>query len=147
MHRPIDTLTAFHMGKAAGMLPAPIRYAIRQVLDQEHRKETLLRLSNARQSRSSKLDADNGEDHGEDKENAHPTGKHRRAAPSISGVKRDFFGRIINDARPVSAGGKADVEETMALKDEKPRVWVSFNEGYSNAVRKPLTLTELLDSF
>ena len=27
------------------------------------------------------------------------------------------------------------------------RIWVSFNEGYSNAVRKPITLAELLASF
>jgi chromosome transmission fidelity protein 18 len=24
------------------------------------------------------------------------------------------------------------------------RIWVSFNEGYSNAVRKPITVDELL---
>jgi chromosome transmission fidelity protein 18 len=147
MHRPIDTLTAFHMGKSAGMLPAPIRYAVRQVLDQEHRKETLLRLSNARQARSAKLDVDNSEDHSVDKENADPLGKHRRAAPCISGVKRDFFGRTINDSRPVSAGGKGNSEDVSAAKDEESRVWISFHEGYSNAVRKPLTLRELLESF
>ena len=27
------------------------------------------------------------------------------------------------------------------------RIWISFNEGYSNAVRKPITLAELLASF
>lgn len=135
------------MGKSAGTLPAPIRYAVRQVLDQEHRKDTLLRQAHARQARSTKLDGETGEDHAKDKENAHPHAKHSRAAPSISGVKRDFFGRIIDDARPVSAGGMAKLESQTALKDEEPRVWISFHEGYSNAVRKPLTLKELLESF
>ena len=146
-YRPIDTLTAFHMGKQTGTLPAPVRYAIRQVLDQEHRKEKLLRLSNARQARSAKLDTDNGESVIEDKENADPRGKHRRAAPSLSGAKRDFFGRIINDVRPVSAGGKSIPESMTASVGVEPRVWISFHEGYSNAVRKPLTLKELLESF
>jgi chromosome transmission fidelity protein 18 len=147
IRRPIDTLTAFYLGRSVGAVPGPVRYAVRQVLDQEHRKETLLRLSNARQARSTTLDAGNGADHLEDKENTDPHGKHRRAAPSISSVKRDFFGRIINDARPVSAGGKANAVDRTASKDEEPRVWISFHEGYSNAVRKPLTLKELLESF
>lgn len=71
--------------------------------------------------------------------------KHTRAAPILSGVKRDFFGRVINDIRPVSAGGLAKPEE--ATKVDEPRVWVSFREGYSNAVRRPVTLRELLESF
>ena len=147
MHRPIDTLTAFYVGKSVGTLPAPIRYAVRQVLDQEHRKETLLRLSNAREARSAKLDPGNGGGHDADKESTHVSGKHRGAAPSLNVVKRDFFGRIIPNTRPVSIEGKSNAEDTTPSKDDKPRVWVSFNEGYSNAVRKPLTLKELLDSF
>ena len=148
MHRPIDTLTDFHMAKSTGTVPAPVRYAVRQVLDQEHRKETLLRLAHARQARSAKLDTDNGEDYREDKENRHAPGKHTKAAPSTnSGVKRDFFGRIINHVRPVSAGDKSHAEDRAVSKDEEPRVWISFHEGYSNAVRKPLTLKELLESF
>jgi chromosome transmission fidelity protein 18 len=146
-HRPIDTLTAFHMAKSTGTAPAPVRYAVRQVLDQEHRKETLLRLANARQARSAKLDTDNGEVHTEDKENRHPNGKYRKAAPSMNAVKRDFFGRIINEVRPVSAGGKSNAEDKTASTDEESRVWISFHEGYSNAVRKPLTLKELLENF
>src|SRR3954447_5439993 len=145
--RPIDTLTTFHMGKQTGTLSAPVRYAIRQVLDQEHRKEKLLRRSNARQARSAKLDTDNGELVTEDKENADPRGKHTRAAPRLSGAKRDFFGRIINDVRPISVGGKSIPESMTASVDMEPRVWISFHEGYSNAVRKPLTLKELLESF
>src|SRR5256885_12005024 len=133
------------MGKSTGTGPAPTRYAVRQVLDQEHRKETLLRLSNARKARSTTLGLVSGEEHAEDKENAYQNGTQRRAAPAGNGVKRDFFGRITNNPRPVSAVVKADAEEEMTSKDERPRVWVSFNEGYSNAVRKPLTLKELLD--
>src|SRR5436305_13303140 len=101
-YRPIDTLTTFHMGKQTGTLPAPVRYAVRQVLDQEHRKEKLLRLSNARQARSATLDTDNREPVTEDKEHADPRGTQRIAARSLNGAKRDFFGRLINDVRPVS---------------------------------------------
>lgn len=65
----------------------------------------------------------------------------------MNAVKRDFFGRIINEVRPVSAGGKSNAEDKAVSKDEEPRVWISFHEGYSNAVRKPLTLKELLENF
>lgn len=133
-------MTNFHMGKTSGITPAPVRYAIRQVLDQELRKETLLRLSNARQARSIKLDHDGMDEHAE----ALPSEKHRRAAPLLSGGKRDFFGRVINEVRPTSTSG---AEEDKSQKEEEPKVWVSFREGYSNAVKRPLTLKELLETF
>lgn len=86
---------------------------------------------------------DSGPD--EDKENSSILTK---AAESIlkDAGKRDFFGRIINDARPTSAGkNPASVQATR--KEDDGRVWVSFHEGFSNAVRKPITLKELIDSF
>ena len=137
-NRPIDTLTTYHVDKVSGTVPAPVRYAVRQVLDQEYQKEKILRASNARQARAGKSDAQ------EDAEEAavvHPLEKVRPA----SGVKRDFFGRVIKDARTPSAGTSS--ENNPGPFVDAPRVWVHFSEGYSNAVRKPLTLKELLDSF
>lgn len=68
-------------------------------------------------------------------------------------VIKDFFGRVINDKKKdVAAGDKENgnldgdavsaKKKTMAFK--VPVVSFKFNEGYSNAVRKPLFLSDLL---
>lgn len=126
---------------------APIRYAVRQVLDQELHKEKILQSSMARQARSSALMSTQDDEDG-DKENQVSLAdqvKMRQVAKPTQ-VKRDFFGRIINEARPVSSAKEAKQAKNDELKSAD-RVWVSFHEGFSNAVRKPITLRELLDSF
>ncbi|KAJ9636782.1 Chromosome transmission fidelity protein 18 [Coniosporium tulheliwenetii] len=67
------------------------------------------------------------------------------------GVKRDFFGRVIQTLGPEPAGTEAgDGDGTTKRRKvengdgSQGRVWVSFNEGFSNAVRKPVTLAELM---
>ena len=142
-YRPLDTLTAFQMDKTTSVAAAPVRYAVRQVLDQELRKEKLLQSSFARQARSSAL-MGTQDDEDEDKENLNPSEKIAEAA-KMPTVKRDFFGRVVNEARPPSAGKGA--RQTKEVDRKEARVWVSFHEGFSNAVRKPITLKELLDSF
>lgn len=146
--RPLDTLTSFHLGKVSGQAPAPVRYAVRQVLDQELRKEKILMSSAASRARSSLLDS-HIDTSAEDKENA-DANLAAKAATRLANanVKRDFFGRIVNDARPGTSGAGSGSPRpgTSNGKDDK-RVWVSFHEGYSNAVRKPITLKELMDSF
>ena len=63
-------------------------------------------------------------------------------------AKRDFFGRIIVEepTRPGSRAGAAQQRED-GKEQEKKKVWVSFHEGFSNAVRKPITLEELMRGF
>ena len=85
----------------------------------------------------------------EDKENiGSQKGIQQKTAIAVSAGKRDFFGRIINEVIP---NGKAsDVSKALATPStgsDGKRVWVSFHEGFSNAVRKPITLKELMDSF
>ncbi|EXJ54241.1 hypothetical protein A1O7_09578 [Cladophialophora yegresii CBS 114405] len=141
MEPPLDNLLAYHMEKSASGA-GPIRYAVRQVLDQELKKEKILQNSAVRHARSgtsySSLTGD------ENKENESPANKAQRVASKEPGVKRDFFGRLINEERPKSAG-KAVNEP--GLKLQAGRIWVSFHEGFSNAVRKPITLKELMDGF
>ena len=73
------------------------------------------------------------------------------------GLKRDFFGRLVPEerpssaaGRPSSAGGKEEngrqskKQKTDCQTRDEQRVWVSFHEGYSNAVRKPITIEELM---
>ena len=63
-------------------------------------------------------------------------------------AQRDFFGRIIVEepTRPGSRAGAAQQGED-GKEQEKKKVWVSFHEGFSNAVRKPITLEELMRGF
>lgn len=125
---------------------APVRYAVRQVLDQELVKEKILQNSAARQARAgvSHLDIEVG------KENVPIFEKVQEAvATKTTGGKRDFFGRVIlesvnvNETRPNSSGAGHKSSTIM----EEGRIWVSFHEGFSNAVRKPITLKEFLDGF
>lgn len=101
----------------------------------------------ARQARSFTL-ASTQNDPDEDKENDPSLQKKLNEQQRVKpvSVKRDFFGRIINEARSGSAG-KASKQSRKEEQKDEGRVWVSFNEGFSNAVRKPITLKELLDSF
>jgi chromosome transmission fidelity protein 18 len=133
----------FYLDKTSSST-APVRYAIRQVLDQELKKEKLLANSVARHARSSIYPEDIAAAD-EDKENRNPVEKAKEAMAKAPLTKRDFFGRIVNDVRPRSKGNGA-IDLTKVGKDDK-RVWVSFHEGFSNAVRKPITLKELMDSF
>ena len=143
--RPLDSLTSFRLGKVSGQVSAPVRYAIRQVLDQELRKERILMSNAASRARSTLLDS-HIDTLDADKENANAAIASKEAARiEKANTKRDFFGRIINDARPTSAGVMRPATAGSG-KDER-RVWVSFHEGYSNAVRKPITLKELMESF
>lgn len=57
-------------------------------------------------------------------------------------VKRDFFGRVIQEPTTTtdSAGDSVQNEASKAGR----RVWVTYHDGYSNAVRKLISMGELL---
>jgi chromosome transmission fidelity protein 18 len=116
------------------------------VIDQEIQKVTILRESSARQAR---FRAGNPSGHDDivfdDKENAAKQVK-APELPAIS-VKKDFFGRIIKtEPRPLQeTDGNASVKRANADDGkDKTKVWVTFHEGLNNAVRKPISLDELL---
>lgn len=142
--RPIDSLLTLHLEKSSRSI-APIRYAVRQVLDQELLKEKMLQNSLARHARAF-TETRKHSDPDDDKENSDPATKAAHSLSEDVGVKRDFFGRVIRDVRPVSAGNN-NAKVQPSGKEDGGRIWVSFNEGFSNAVRKPITLKELIDSF
>lgn len=139
-------LNTYHLSKstAATTGAQPTRYAVRQVLDQELRKEKILQSSLASQKRSGGLFTIAQTEHGEDKENKDPVSAQTR---KVSDVKRDFFGRIIAEERTGSPAERETKKSLMGNVGKGERVWVSFNEGFSNAVRKPITLKELMDGF
>ncbi|KAH8167242.1 hypothetical protein CIB48_g1001 [Xylaria polymorpha] len=148
MEPDLDLLATFETSAATlHGTQAPTRYAVRQVLDQELLKANLLRENAARQARYKA-----GNPHGpdnyvfNDKENASVA---KEQALPIIPVKKDFFGRVIqSEVRPLSEsdGNSADKRKTGSkpLGKAETKVWVTYHEGMNNAVRKPITLDELL---
>lgn len=129
---------------------APTRYAVRQVLDLELKRTKALRERAARQARFKAGNPHAGGDVEFDAAGAvvvpRDTIKRRLVLPLLDKVKKDFFGRVIKTEEPPatqegeeSGGGGKD-------KEEAP-IWVTFHEGMNNAVRKPLTLDELMRGF
>lgn len=112
-------------------------------MDQEHRKFTARQMTEAAQARFKA----GGDDLGDLAVVTRPGSSGGPATITLEAamkVKRDFFGRIIKEeSRPSSEEGRP-MSRGEASKCQV-KVWVSFNEGFSNAVRKPISLKELLD--
>jgi chromosome transmission fidelity protein 18 len=106
--------------------------------------EALLGLSGPG-SKSSKNKQPNYDD---DKENSN--GSRPKLGSDAPGVKRDFFGRIIHNNETALASTTNNKARQPGHKrnssgnDHDRKVWVTFHEGFSNAVRKPITIAELL---
>ncbi|KAH8702705.1 chromosome transmission fidelity protein 18 [Phaeosphaeriaceae sp. PMI808] len=114
-----------------------VRYALRSVLEQEWRKE------------SARIDMDNRkrrggqtEDHEVEQQKEEKSVTDIAAQVNKLAVKRDFFGRVIVEKTlPIGEERKKKVENKGG---DEGRIWVSFREGFSNAVRKPVTIDDLL---
>ncbi|KAF3311517.1 hypothetical protein TWF173_008337 [Orbilia oligospora] len=130
------------------------RFAVRQVLDQELRKFTVLQQERIRQERFAA--ANPGVDIGlsastrqKEKEKEKELKKNAGGGGG-SGVKRDFFGRIIaqDDGGDGEDGAGGDSGRSKKRKvvgvGEGAKIWCSFREGFSNAVKKPITWDELM---
>jgi chromosome transmission fidelity protein 18 len=147
IYRALDTLVTFETASISGSAPAPVRYAVRQVLDQEYQKNIIVRENAARQARYKAGNPDDKVDFSfsnTDKEN-----KGHHAQERVIGAKKDFFGRVIREAMPLQEiDGNAErdgrKENSRGKEKDGNKVWVSFHEGFSNAVRKPITVEELL---
>ncbi|KAF2275592.1 uncharacterized protein EI97DRAFT_434002 [Westerdykella ornata] len=134
MEPPLDQLATFET--LGGKKDEKVRYAVRSVLETEWKKESVKMNAEARKRRGGQVDDDviaNG-DAAEDEDVKKDAGKEK--------VTRDFFGRVIK-ATPVPAGAPG-VKKTELKSGDEGRIWVSFHEGFSNAVRKPLTLDDLM---
>lgn len=142
---PLDTLVTFETALSSAAAPAPVRYAVRQVLDQEYQKNIIVRENAARQAR---YKAGNPDDDVEfSLSSKEITGHH--AQERVLGAKKDFFGRVVREElMPLGEiDGNAQTEGKVGKKKDGKddnKVWVSFHEGFSNAVRKPITIEELL---
>ncbi|KAF2837359.1 hypothetical protein M501DRAFT_995968 [Patellaria atrata CBS 101060] len=144
MEPPLDSLGEFATAGKQQSLGIGTRFAVRQVLSAEWERENVRREAEARRRRGG-VDSSHTDDENDAQKGKVETKEDEKRE---KGVKRDFFGRKIPE-RPESAG----TEDMGARKKRKSgegtgrdegRVWVSFNEGYSNAVRKPITIAELM---
>lgn len=128
---------------SSGVVQAPVRYAVRQVLDQEYQKNIIVRENAARQARYKAGNPnDNTEAVLQDKKN--PV---YHIEDELTKVKKDFFGRVVREPRPlqeIDGNATADAKQGKKGRTEESKVWVSYHEGFSNAVRKPITIEELL---
>ncbi len=142
----MDTLVTFETASASAKAPAPVRYAVRQVLDQEYQKNIIVRENAARQARyKAGGNPDDAEFALSNKEN-----KEHHAEEKVIGATKDFFGRVVREAVVLGEiDGNAEKEgrkgnDGKRKEKEDNQVWVSYHEGFSNAVRKPITVEELL---
>lgn len=145
---PLDVLANFETASQSAQTTAPpVRYAIRQALDQQYQKYLVRRNEEARQARyragaivGPNLEAGTSE-------LVLPTGEGKQ--PKHAGVKRDFFGRIIDDVSSNSSEDRASDKRPKVSNGQQQAdmVWVSFHEGSSTAVRKPITLEDLMRVF
>lgn len=118
------------------------RFAVRQVLQQEFHKEEQRRAELSRLERmpaSAVAAAPQLKRSGTSMDEEGETGVKRTK------VVKDFFGRVKVIEKPV---GETIAEEERRKRKEageaEGMVWISYHEGFSNAVRKPLTLAELM---
>jgi chromosome transmission fidelity protein 18 len=150
----LDMLSTFETAGAQVLAAQiPVRYAVRQVLDQELQKTIAQRETAARQARfrAGMGAAGPGDHHHEallphdDKENA-TSAAEKKALPIMSTiVKKDFFGRVVME-KPLAEidGNSGGQKKGQAADKGENLVWVTYHEGLNNAVRKPITLEDFL---
>jgi len=123
------------------------RYAVRQVLDQEHRKFIIQQQNDLRQAKFKAANPNAETDELLEKE------KKKNIAAEISlrkstAAKRDFFGRVIAEEVTLTTTTEMNGDDFDGRggkrRKEEGKVWCSFREGFSNAVRKPITWDELM---
>jgi chromosome transmission fidelity protein 18 len=150
MEPALDSLSAFETLSGVDVVGST-RYAVRQVLEMEWKKESLRRGEEARKRRM----GGNPEDYEEESDVKKKGAPGKAVDMRIKGVKKDFFGRLVKTLVPTieeseaalaaNGGVKKKAKAGRSAGAEEGRVWVSFNEGFSNAVRKPITLKEVMD--
>ncbi|SZF02140.1 unnamed protein product [Blumeria hordei] len=135
MEPPLDTLTTFETSSSfstSALLP-PLCYAIRQLLGQGYEKNKIERESITRQVRYQALNSVDA--------SKKSTLIQESPAPILQrNIKKNFFGVLINDPNPLQEYDRP--EDKDKIRDQ--RIWVTFHEGFSNAVRKTLTIEDLM---
>jgi len=156
MDPALDQLASFPTITLAGgeaAVPVPTRYAVRQVLSQELHKYSVLQRQAIRDARVARLGLDAATlapKMGKMIVDDRNTNTTTSMADLGKSLKRDFFGRVVEGKGPCSSGGEEGGSEAKRRRKgedgngKEGKVWVSFHEGFSNAVKKGITLEDLL---
>ncbi|KFA49486.1 hypothetical protein S40293_02838 [Stachybotrys chartarum IBT 40293] len=139
----IDALATFETAASLVSSHQPVRFAVRQVLDQELRLATAMRENAARQARflvGGPLGRDAAAAAAGSKPSKGDKKPPRDGVDGVAAVKRDFFGRVVEVRPPLARVGG----EAPARAEKQHKVWVTFHEGLNNAVRKPISLQEFM---
>ncbi|KAG0169481.1 hypothetical protein DFQ30_003575 [Apophysomyces sp. BC1015] len=125
---PVEQILNFEQGAKSTL---PHRYAIRQLLSQEIETELLRRREEAADSRSST-------DSFRTRMNTPANNNIIEKLMNDGKTEKDFFGRsIVRDTAPET------VQENQAAK-KAVGISYRYHEGFSNAVRKPVLVRELI---
>lgn len=149
MEPPLDTLVTFLTSPSRADATS-VRYAVRQVLDQEYQKNIIVRENAARQARFKAGNPDGGDEEYAFEKAVFGKGKSEKnvlGAGSGNEVKRDFFGRVLENRVTSRRDGDTGAGQNRTSREkgkEEKKVWVTYHEGFSNAVRKPITIAELM---
>jgi len=114
-----------------------VRYAVRSVLEMEWKKESARIDFDARKRRGGHIEGEVVEEAKEE------VSVETLAAVNQNAVRRDFFGRVLKQKFD-AAGQVMQTAKQIRKDNEDARIWVSFHEGFSNAVRKPVTIDEFM---
>jgi chromosome transmission fidelity protein 18 len=155
MEPGLDSLARFETAGKLGGADDRVRFGVRQVLDAEVRREEKRRAEADRKRRGGVVDDE--ETTADQEEEQISKEQAIKAAGKKAGLKRDFFGRIISTAPEMEQPGhrrqgsegarKRPKSSGQSSEKDSGRIWVSYHEGFSNAVRKPITLKELMAGF
>ncbi|KAL8676710.1 MAG: hypothetical protein Q9186_006793 [Xanthomendoza sp. 1 TL-2023] len=142
MEPPVDALTTFQTATCRGPASSTTRYAIRQALDQEYQRFIVGQRAIASQAWL-------GNESNATLKQGPQSNTSEKETKQLTAPKRDFFGRIIKDDTidiDQTSGRRqsADFNDRSSRGKRGGRVFLSFHEGYSNAVRKPITLNDLM---
>ncbi|KAJ2449118.1 Chromosome transmission fidelity protein 18 [Coemansia sp. RSA 2336] len=135
---PIDRLYALGSRRPQRAI-LPMRYPVRQLISQEIEHVRRARYDMDIDDANSRESA--AREHIE-RLRADQQPQPKASAGSATKIARDFFGRAIT--KPANDKASSGSENVSSSQPATSRVWFHFFEGFSNAVRKPTQMSEIL---
>lgn len=125
---------------------APTRYAVRQILEQELHLTVARRDKEARQARmggSQSLPRERRIVVSDESDRRILQQQKEDNTALQTGLETDFLSRVV-EARPLQGFDPDSAERKLKPSIRYRKVWVTYHEGLNNAVRKPISLQDLM---
>ena len=145
LSRPVDALSFFETAVLGKSVASNSNYAVRQALDQAYKKYVIEQRQHANEARFHPGPNSSGVEF--NKPNRWDLHEDKKVEISTT-AKRDFFGRIVAELSCATGAddlGPSKGRGLITCTRKEDQVFVNFHEGYSNAVRKPISLRELMN--